>query len=50
MTPLAGIRVVEAASFISGPLASMTLADLGADVIKVESITGDPIHNFYRPN
>jgi crotonobetainyl-CoA:carnitine CoA-transferase CaiB-like acyl-CoA transferase len=48
MTPLAGIRVVEAASFISGPLASMTLADLGADVIKVERPGGDPYRRFGR--
>ena len=42
MAPLSGLKVVEAASFLSGPLASMILADLGATVIKVEPPRGDP--------
>lgn len=42
MTPLAGIKVVEAAAFISGPFATMILADLGAEVIKVEPPRGEP--------
>jgi crotonobetainyl-CoA:carnitine CoA-transferase CaiB-like acyl-CoA transferase len=40
--PLAGFRVVELCHHLVGPLASMYLADLGADVIKVETIEGDP--------
>jgi formyl-CoA transferase len=36
MRPLDGIRVVEMANIITGPFTGMTLADLGADVIKVE--------------
>ena len=35
--PLTGIRVVDMSVMISGPLAAMTLADQGAEVIKVES-------------
>ncbi len=46
MRPLAGIRVVEAASYVSGPFAGLTLADLGADVIKVEPPKGDPYRRF----
>ncbi len=39
---LRGIRVVELGNFITGPLAAMMLADLGAEVIKVERPEGDP--------
>ncbi len=39
---LQGIRVVELGNFITGPLAAMMLADLGAEVIKVERPEGDP--------
>jgi crotonobetainyl-CoA:carnitine CoA-transferase CaiB-like acyl-CoA transferase len=39
--PLAGIRVIELANFIAGPLAGTLLADMGADVIKVEPPNGD---------
>jgi crotonobetainyl-CoA:carnitine CoA-transferase CaiB-like acyl-CoA transferase len=39
--PLEGVRVVELANGIHGPYASMILADLGADVIKIEAPTGD---------
>ena len=43
---LAGVRVVEHGTFITGPAASMLLADLGAEVIKVEQPTGDPFRAF----
>lgn len=46
MRPLDGIRVVEAASYISGPFSSLVLADLGADVLKVEPPRGDPMRRF----
>lgn len=40
--PLAGVRVVEIATIIAAPFGASLLADLGADVIKVEPINGDP--------
>jgi crotonobetainyl-CoA:carnitine CoA-transferase CaiB-like acyl-CoA transferase len=40
------IRIVEQGTFITGPCAGMMLADLGADVIKVESEGGDPYRSF----
>jgi crotonobetainyl-CoA:carnitine CoA-transferase CaiB-like acyl-CoA transferase len=39
--PLAGIRVVEFTHMVMGPTCGMVLADLGAEVIKVEPLTGD---------
>jgi crotonobetainyl-CoA:carnitine CoA-transferase CaiB-like acyl-CoA transferase len=39
--PLAGIKVIELANFIAGPLCGTLLADMGADVIKVEPPKGD---------
>ena len=39
--PLAGIRVVEFSHMVMGPSAGLLLADLGADVIKVEPLGGD---------
>ena len=39
--PLRGIRVVEYAQYVAGPLCGVLLADLGADVVKVEPTAGD---------
>lgn len=44
--PYDGVRVLELAEAISGPFAGRWLAALGADVIKVERVTGDPSRAF----
>lgn len=38
--PLSGVRVIEIASFVAVPLAGMTLAQLGADVVRVDPVGG----------
>jgi CoA:oxalate CoA-transferase len=43
--PLAGLRVLEVGHILAGPFAGMLLADMGADVIKVESAEGDLSRN-----
>lgn len=40
--PLSGIRVVDFSMFVPGPFCSAILADLGAEVVKVEAPRGDP--------
>jgi crotonobetainyl-CoA:carnitine CoA-transferase CaiB-like acyl-CoA transferase len=47
---LKGVRIVEQGTFITGPCAGMMLADLGADVIKVESPDGDPYRAYQGSN
>ncbi|MDI1341172.1 CaiB/BaiF CoA-transferase family protein [Polaromonas sp.] len=45
--PLAGLKVVELGQLIAGPFAAKTLADFGADVIKIEAPrTGDPLRQW----
>ena len=49
MTPLAGVKVVELARILAGPWAGQTLADLGAEVIKVEAPEGDDTRRWGPP-
>ncbi len=49
MTPLAGLKVVELARILAGPWAGQMLADLGADVVKVEAPEGDDTRRWGPP-
>ena len=44
--PLDGVRVIDLTVWMSGAIGAMLLGDLGADVIKVEGPTGDPIRRY----
>ena len=47
--PLAGMRVVELAHIMAGPVCGLMLADMGADVVKVEKPSGDDARRFVPP-
>jgi len=44
--PLVGIRVLEFTQIIAGPFGCQNLADMGADVVKVEPAEGEPWRQF----
>ena len=46
--PLAGVTVVESATIIAAPLGASVLADLGARVIKLEPLGGDPFRSMFH--
>ncbi len=48
-SPLAGVRVVELAQYVAGPLAGRMLSDLGADVIKLELAPRGDLIRYYPP-
>jgi crotonobetainyl-CoA:carnitine CoA-transferase CaiB-like acyl-CoA transferase len=49
MTPLAGLKIVELARILAGPWAGQVFADLGAEVVKVESPAGDDTRKWGPP-
>ncbi|HXY91828.1 MAG TPA: CoA transferase [Acidimicrobiia bacterium] len=43
--PLEGVKVLDLGNFLAGPFGPMLLADMGAEVVKLESATGDPMRH-----
>ena len=48
--PLEGMKVIELAHIMAGPVCGMMMADMGADVIKVEKPDGDDSRRFLPPD
>ena len=46
--PLSGVRVLEVGNWMAAPGTAAMMADLGADVVKVEPLTGDPVRGKIR--
>ena len=46
--PFEGLKVIDCASYIAGPAAATMLSDFGADVLKVEPPSGDPLRTMYQ--
>ena len=49
VAPLEGIKVLEVASWLAAPSCAALMADMGAEVIKVEPPSGDTYRNLYTP-
>ncbi|MGQ0433279.1 MAG: CoA transferase, partial [Microthrixaceae bacterium] len=47
--PLDGVGVIDFGQYLAGPFGPMILSDLGADVIKVEPVTGDGMRMAGKP-
>jgi len=46
--PLEGVRIIDLGLYVAGPYASVPLAELGAEVIKIEPLGGDPNRTIWR--
>ena len=47
--PLEGVRILDLSRVLAGPLSTLVASDLGADVVKVEPPTGDPVRSLAPP-